>query len=43
MKVDIKAPRNRSLLKLIAAAAAILLMLILVPSFVGTYQMQLLI
>jgi branched-chain amino acid transport system permease protein len=43
MKVDIKAPRNRFLLKLTAMASAILLMLILVPGFVDTYQMQLLI
>ena len=42
MKVDINAPQNRSLLELIAAAMAILLVLILVPSFVDTYQTQLL-
>lgn len=41
MKADIEARRNRSLLKLVGAAASILLVLILVPSFVGTYQMQL--
>jgi branched-chain amino acid transport system permease protein len=42
MKVDINAPQNRSLPALIATAAAILLALILVPSFVNTYQTQLL-
>jgi branched-chain amino acid transport system permease protein len=42
MKPDIRPLREHSLLKLIAAAALILLVLILVPSFVGTYQMQLL-
>ncbi len=43
MKADLKGPSNRSVLKLAAAAAPILLVLILVPSFVDTYQMQLLI
>ena len=43
MKADLKTPRNRSVLKLAAAAAPILLVLILVPSFVDTYQVQLLI
>ena len=43
MKSDIHSLRERSLLKLVAAAALILLILILVPSLVGTYQMQLLI
>ena len=42
MNADLKAPRSRSVLKLAAAAAPILLALILVPSFVGTYQLQLL-
>jgi branched-chain amino acid transport system permease protein len=42
MNADLKAPQNRSVLKLAAAAAPILLALILVPSFVGTYQLQLL-
>ena len=43
MKADIHSLRDRSLRKLIAAAALILLILILLPSFVDTYQMQLLI
>ena len=43
MKADLKTPRNRSVLKLAGAAAPILLMLILIPGFVDTYQMQLLI
>ena len=42
MNADLKAPQSRSVLKLAAAAAPILLTLILVPSFVGTYQLQLL-
>ena len=42
MNADLKAPQSRSVLKLAAAAAPILLALILVPSFVGTYQLQLL-
>ena len=42
MNADFKAPQSRSVLKLAAAAAPILLALILVPSFVGTYQLQLL-
>jgi len=43
MKADLKTPRNRSVLKLAGAAAPILLMLILIPGFVDTYQIQLLI
>ena len=42
MNADLKAPQSRSVLKLAAAAAPILLALILVPSFAGTYQLQLL-
>ena len=42
MNADLKAPQSRSVLKLAAAAAPILLALILVPSLVGTYQLQLL-
>ena len=42
MNADLKAQQSRSVLKLAAAAAPILLALILVPSFVGTYQLQLL-
>ena len=42
MNADLKALQSRSVLKLAAAAAPILLALILVPSFVGTYQLQLL-
>jgi branched-chain amino acid transport system permease protein len=42
MNADLKAPQSRSVLKLAGAAAPILLALILVPSFVGTYQLQLL-
>ena len=42
MNADLKAPQSHSVLKLAAAAAPILLALILVPSFVGTYQLQLL-
>jgi branched-chain amino acid transport system permease protein len=42
MKADLKAPRHRSPLKLAAAAAPILLVLVLLPTFVDTYQMQLL-
>jgi branched-chain amino acid transport system permease protein len=42
MKADLQGPRTRSVLKLVAAAAPILLVLILVPSFVETYQVQLL-
>jgi len=42
MNADLKAPQSRSVLKVAAAAAPILLALILVPSFVGTYQLQLL-
>ena len=41
MKPDPSAPRNLSLLRLAAAMAPILLVLILVPTFVGTYQIQL--
>jgi branched-chain amino acid transport system permease protein len=43
MKADGKAFQARSVLKLAAAAASILLVLILLPSFFDTYQMQLLI
>ncbi len=43
MKADLKAPRNRSVLRLAGAAAPILLVLILIPGFVETYQVQLLI
>jgi len=43
MKADLKAPRSRSVLKLAGAAAPILLVLILIPGFVETYQVQLLI
>ena len=42
MKADLKAPRTRSVLKLAAAAAPILLVLILVPGLVPIYQVQLL-
>ena len=42
MKPDPNAPRNRSLLGLAAAMAPILLLLILLPTFVETYQIQLL-
>jgi branched-chain amino acid transport system permease protein len=42
MNADLKAPQSHSVLKLAGAAAPILLALILVPSFVGTYQLQLL-
>ena len=41
MKPDPNAPRNRSLLRLAAAMAPILLLLILLPTFVETYQIQL--
>ena len=43
MKADLKVPRNRSVLRLAGAAAPILLVLILIPGFVETYQVQLLI
>jgi branched-chain amino acid transport system permease protein len=42
MKPDPNAPRNRSLLRLAAPMAPILILLILVPTFVETYQVQLL-
>jgi branched-chain amino acid transport system permease protein len=42
MKPDPNAPRNRSLLRLAAAMTPILLLLILLPTFVETYQVQLL-
>ena len=42
MKSDPNAPHNRSLLRLAAAMAPILLLLILLPTFVATYQVQLL-
>jgi branched-chain amino acid transport system permease protein len=42
MNADLKAPQSHSVLKLAGAAAPMLLALILVPSFVGTYQLQLL-
>jgi branched-chain amino acid transport system permease protein len=42
MKSDPNAPHNRSLLRLAAAMAPILLLLILLPTFVETYQVQLL-
>jgi branched-chain amino acid transport system permease protein len=42
MKADLKTPRTRSVPKLAAAAVLILLALILVPSFVEIYQVQLL-
>jgi len=42
MKPDPNAPRNRSLLRLVAAMTPILLLLILLPIFVETYQVQLL-
>ena len=42
MNADLKAPQSRSVLKVAAAAAPILLALILVTSFVGTYQLPLL-
>jgi branched-chain amino acid transport system permease protein len=41
MKPDPNAPRNRSLLRLAAAMTPILLLLILLPTFVETYQIQL--
>jgi branched-chain amino acid transport system permease protein len=41
MKPDPNAPRNRSWLGLAATIAPILLLLILLPTFVGTYQIQL--
>jgi branched-chain amino acid transport system permease protein len=41
MKPELNAPRDRSLLRLVAAMAPILLLLILVPTFVETYQVQL--
>ena len=41
MKADLKVPRNRSVLRLAGAAAPILLVLILIPGFVETYQVQL--
>jgi branched-chain amino acid transport system permease protein len=41
MGADRRAPRDRSLLRLAAAAAPFLVLLILLPSFVNTYQMQL--
>jgi branched-chain amino acid transport system permease protein len=41
MKPDPSAPRNLSLPRLAAAMAPILLVLILVPTFVGIYQIQL--
>lgn len=43
MKPEPNAPRDRSLLRLAAAMAPILLLLIFVPTFVETYQVQLLI
>jgi branched-chain amino acid transport system permease protein len=42
MKPDPNAPRDRSLLRLAAAMAPVLLLLILLPTFVETYQVQLL-
>ena len=42
MKPDPNAPRNRSLPRLAAAMAPVLLLLILLPTFVETYQLQLL-
>jgi branched-chain amino acid transport system permease protein len=42
MKPDPNAPRDRSLLRLAAAMTPILLLLILLPTFVETYQVQLL-
>jgi branched-chain amino acid transport system permease protein len=42
MKPDPNAPRNRSLPRLAAAMAPVLLLLILLPTFVETYQVQLL-
>jgi branched-chain amino acid transport system permease protein len=41
MKPDPNAPRDRSLLRLAAAMAPVLLLLILLPTFVETYQIQL--
>ena len=41
MKPDPNVPRNRSWLRLAATIAPILLLLILLPTFVGTYQIQL--
>jgi ABC-type branched-subunit amino acid transport system permease subunit len=43
MTTDAPPLRNRSLLKLVAAAVPVLLVLIMVPSLVGTYQLQLVI
>ena len=43
MNADLKASRNRSVLKLAAAAALMLFVLIVIPAFVEVYQMQLLI
>ena len=43
MVAQIQALRGRSALKLTAAAAAVLIVLILVPSYFDTYQVQLLI
>ena len=43
MKPNPNAARNRSLPGLAAAMAPILLLLILLPTFVATYQVQLLI
>jgi branched-chain amino acid transport system permease protein len=43
MTTDAHPLPNRSLLKLVAAAVPVLLVLILVPGVVGTYQLQLVI
>jgi branched-chain amino acid transport system permease protein len=43
MTTDAQSRPNRSLLKLVAAAVPVLLVLLLVPRFVETYQLQLLI
>ena len=43
MNADLKASRSRSVLKLAAAAALMLFVLIVIPAFVEVYQMQLLI
>ena len=43
MTADAQPLQNRSLLKLVAAAVPVLLALILVPSLVETYQLQLVI
>jgi len=43
MTTDAQSRPNRSLLKLVAAAMPVLLVLLLVPRFVETYQLQLLI